>query len=338
MNKDNARGNRIDPALWVKPEQFLSYLKYEKNSALHTLNACFHDLKKLVGFVNAAQLSWPVLEQQHIRQWIVSLHSQGLSGQSLQRILSHWRQFFHYLCHQLQILEINPAQGIRAPKARKKLPVVLDVDQMTALLRNPDNHEKDRKGSRHEQFLQIRDYTMLELLYSCGLRLSELVWLKISHLFEKNQQLRVLGKRQRERIVPVGKKAREAIDLWLPFRKSLAKENEPALFISVHGKRLGNRQVQNRIREYARKRGVSISLTPHMLRHSFASHLLESSGDLRAVQELLGHKDISTTQIYTHLDFQHLAAVYDKTHPRARDKKTGSDDNEGQLPKDEQIT
>lgn len=293
-------------------DAFLDYLKFEKNSSRHTLTAYCRDLKKLSGWLASKNIStWSELSEKRLRLWLAELHGNGLQSKSLQRLLSSVRSLFRYLNRQ-GIVEDNPAKLLSAPKASRKLPVTLDTDQMNALL-NLNNRDDDP--------LVLRDQAMLELFYSSGLRLSELVGLNLGSFEEGYQRVKVLGKGSKQRIVPVGRKAREAIQLWLSARAMLPVKDEQALFLSKRGERISHRQVQNRVKRQAREQGMPTSVHPHMLRHSFASHLLESSGDLRAVQELLGHSDISTTQIYTHLDFQHLADVYDKAHPKARRKK-----------------
>ena len=290
---------------------FLDYLKFEKNSSVHTLSAYNRDLKKFSHLLAGLNISsWSNISEKHLRTWLAQMHADGLQGKSLQRLLSSVRSLFRYLNRQ-GLLEDNPAQLVTAPKASRRLPVTLDTDQVGALL---DQLADDDP-------LVLRDRAMLELFYSSGLRLSELVSLNLGSFEGDYQRVRVLGKGNKERILPVGRKAREAIEAWLLVRNQFPIKEEQALFLSRNGHRISHRQVQNRVRQQAREQGMPTSVHPHMLRHSFASHMLESSGDLRAVQELLGHSDISTTQIYTHLDFQHLADVYDKAHPRARRKK-----------------
>ena len=289
---------------------FLDYLKFEKNSSVHTLSAYQRDLSRFTTLLTRLNIrAWSDISEKQLRLWLAEMHAEGLQSKSLQRVLSSVRSLFRYLNRQ-GILEENPAQLVSAPKASRKLPVTLDTDQMDALLSNKDDDP-----------LVVRDQAMLELFYSSGLRLSELVGLNLGSFEDGLRRVRVLGKGNKERVLPVGSKAQEAIKHWLSARSLLPVKDEDALFLSKNGHRISHRQVQNRVRRQAREQGMPTSVHPHMLRHSFASHMLESSGDLRAVQELLGHSDISTTQIYTHLDFQHLADVYDKTHPRARRKK-----------------
>ena len=292
-------------------DAFLDYLRFEKNSSVHTRSAYGRDLKKFSVWLEQQNIrSWSDISERLLQDWLAGLHGDGLQSKSLQRLLSSVRSLFRFLNRQ-NILEDNPAKLLSAPRVSRKLPVTLDTDQVNALLNASDDDP-----------LALRDQAMLELFYSSGLRLSELVGLNLNSFEEDLQRVRVLGKGSKERILPVGRKAREAIQLWLSARVTLPVKDEQALFLSKHGQRISHRQVQNRVKRQAREQGMPTSVHPHMLRHSFASHMLESSGDLRAVQELLGHSDISTTQIYTHLDFQHLADVYDKAHPRARRKKS----------------
>jgi integrase/recombinase XerC len=256
---------------------------------------------------NREKQNWSDLSHADIRNHLGVRHRQGLSGKSLQRELSAIRSFFNYLC-KVEVLALNPANGLRAPKAGRKLPTTIDVDQISGLL-----------DQTTDDLLEIRDLAMFELFYSSGLRLSELVALNLIDIDVEVGSLRVRsGKGKKSRDLPVGKKAIEALQRWFDVRQSLAKASEPAVFISTRGGRLGNRSVQLRLQRWCQKIGLPEHVHPHMLRHSFASHMLESSRDLRAVQELLGHSNISTTQIYTHLDFQHLADIYDQTHPRAK--------------------
>jgi integrase/recombinase XerC len=244
---------------------------------------------------------------------VAKRHRQEISGKTIQRELSSLRSLFNYLLRE-GLTENNPAQGIKAPKVKRKLPATLDIDQLSSLLDVTDDNP-----------LSLRDLAILELLYSSGLRLAELVSINLQDIDLKSAQLEVTGKGSKTRQVPIGRKAIEALQQWIKVRGNVAKPEEQALFVSKLGKRIHPRTIQQRLKEWALKHGASRSIHPHLLRHSFASHMLESSGDLRAVQELLGHADISTTQIYTHLDFQHLANVYDKAHPRARRKKRKED-------------
>jgi integrase/recombinase XerC len=253
---------------------------------------------------------WSQVTQTQIRQYIASRHRQGFSPKSLHRELSSLRSFYNYLIQESQA-NANPALGVRAPKIRRKLPATLDVDQLDQLLDIDDETPVGR-----------RDRAIMELFYSSGLRLAELIDLDLLDIDLQEQLVEVTGKGAKTRLVPVGRLAAEAIRDWLKVRGRLADPDEVALFVGVRGKRISRSTIQKQLHEWSVRQGAPRNIHPHLLRHSFASHLLESSGDLRAVQELLGHANISTTQIYTHLDFQHLAEVYDKAHPRAK-KKSG---------------
>ena len=284
---------------------FLNYLRAEKWASQHTLSAYQRDLVRLQTFC-AKQLinDWQSLQISHVRQYVSSRHKDGIGSKSIQRELAAIRSFYSFLLKK-QIVEQNPASGIQAPKATKKLPKILDVDQVAGFL-----------NAKPDSVLEVRDLAIFELFYSSGLRLSELVMLDIVDLSLPDGSIRVRhGKGGKQRLVPVGVKAVSAIRQWLQCRPDCVSQ---ALFVSSRGARLGQRSVQLRLEKWCRKNGLAEHIHPHMLRHSFASHLLESSQDIRAVQELLGHADVSTTQIYTHLDFQHLAKVYDKAHPRAK--------------------
>jgi len=248
-----------------------------------------------------------------VRAFVAWLHRQGLNGRSIARALSALRGLYRHEIRHGRLRE-NPVADVRAPKAPKRLPRTLDVDQAHRLL------AADAPTDAAPDALLLRDRAMFELAYSCGLRVSELVGVDLDTLDARACELRVLGKGRKERVVPVGGKALEAIAAWLPLRATLAGVGEGALFVGRRGRRVGVREVQTRLKQWAARQGLDLPVHPHMLRHSFATHLLESSGDLRAVQELLGHSDIRTTQVYTHLDFQHLARVYDAAHPRARKK------------------
>jgi len=293
----------------IYTQQFEDYLQYEKQYSKHTLSGYQRDLKQFTTWL-AQNKCDDILKADnlHIRNWVAGLHRQGIGSHTLQRKLSSLRSFYNFLIRK-RLLKNNPALDIRAPKAAKKLPDTLDTDTLTQLLNIPA-----------DSVLAIRDRAMMELFYSSGLRLSELTSLNIDSIDLSEKTLRVIGKGNKERLLPIGSKAIDALNLWLPKRKDSIKIDEEALFISTRGKRISTRSVQQRLNYWRNKQGLEQHIHPHKLRHSFASHILESSGDLRAVQELLGHADISTTQIYTHLDFQHLANVYDKAHPRARAK------------------
>lgn len=291
-------------------DAYLDHLRRERQLSPHSLDGYRRDLRKAQDFCTRNRIAaWNGLHSGQLRQLIAELHRRGQSGRSLARLLSSLRGLYRYLNRQ-GLCSHDPAAGVSAPKGERRLPRVLDTDRAMQLL----------DGAVEDDFLGRRDQAMLELFYSSGLRLSELVGLDLPQLDLSDALVRVLGKGNKTRVLPVGRKAREALALWLPLR-GLANPPDQALFISRQGKRLSPRSVQLRLKQ-AGNRELGQHLHPHMLRHSFASHMLESSQDLRAVQELLGHADIGTTQIYTHLDFQHLAKVYDSAHPRAKRKDT----------------
>lgn len=289
-------------------DNFLNQLKFEKRASEHTVNAYRRDLAGLAHYCNAREIEdWAQVNQADIRAHIASRHRKGVSSKSLQRELSAIRSLYQYLVKNRHA-NSNPAEYVKAPKQPRKLPKVLDVDQITGLL---------EAGA--DSILEIRDAAMFELFYSSGLRLSELTGLNLADVDLKDASLIVhTGKGGKSRILPVGSKAVKALKIWITQRGNLLKTNEDALFLSSRGCRISQRAVEQRLSNWCKAKGISNHVHPHMIRHSFASHLLESSQDLRAVQELLGHSNISTTQIYTHLDFQHLAEIYDKTHPRAK--------------------
>ncbi|MBM4208466.1 MAG: tyrosine recombinase XerC [Gammaproteobacteria bacterium] len=291
---------------------FLTQLTVEKRASAHTVSSYRLDLERLLTYYTGKNISdWTALKQQDLRAYIAARHRQGISSKSLQRELSAIRSFYAYLLKN-RWAELNPAQHVKAPKQARKLPKTLNVDQINGLL-----------DAAAGTLLEIRDRTMFELFYSSGLRLSELSALDLADLDLTAKSLMVRsGKGGKARILPIGGKAITAIRQWLQVRDQLSVTVDAALFTTAQGKRIGQRNIQLRLEQWCIKKGITEHVHPHMLRHSFASHMLESSQDLRAVQELLGHSNISTTQIYTHLDFQHLAAVYDKAHPRAR-KKSG---------------
>lgn len=295
-------------------QKFYNYLQSEKRYSGHTVSAYRRDINHFIvclALDETSVVNWDDIKQADIRRCVATLHRQGLAGKSLQRWLSTIRSLFNYLCR-FQRAKHNPATGVPAPKAAKRLPKTLNVDEINQLLAVKTEQKESALGSR--------DTAMMELMYACGLRLSELSGLDLPDLDWQQQTVTVVGKGQKERRVPFGRKAKTALNHWLTKRISMAEENELALFVSKNGKRLGNSSIQKRMKQMAIAQGLTVNVYPHMLRHSFASHILESSNDLRAVQELLGHANLSTTQIYTHLDFQHLAGIYDKAHPRARKK------------------
>ena len=288
---------------------FLHHLRNERGLSPRTLDAYQRDLTQLLEFLATEDVRQVgKVTEHHVRAFVARRHRQGLGGKSLQRALSAVRGFFRWMLRE-GLVEQNPAAAVRAPKAAKRLPATLDADSIARLL-----------DIRDDSPLAVRDKAIMELFYSSGLRLAELAQLRWEQLDLASGTVQVRGKGNRSRIVPVGRKAREALLEWRKARAGLAALEEPAVFVSRSGKPLAPRSIQSRIRYWAIRQGLPRSVHPHLLRHSFASHVLESSGDLRAVQELLGHADISTTQVYTHLDFQHLAKVYDRAHPRARKK------------------
>lgn len=291
-------------------EAFLEHLRSERQMSAHTLDGYRRDLSKVLAWCEQEQLAaWAALDTARLRRLVARLHQQGQSGRSLARLLSAVRGLYRYLLREGRC-QHDPAAGLSPPKGERRLPHALDADRTQQLL----------DGAVEDDFIARRDHAILELLYSSGLRLAELVGLDLDRLDLSAGLVRVHGKGNKVRELPVGRKAREALAAWLPLR-ALTRPADGALFVSRQGRRIGPRAVQLRVRE-AGVRELGQHLHPHMLRHSFASHVLESSQDLRAVQELLGHADIATTQIYTHLDFQHLAAVYDQAHPRARRNKS----------------
>lgn len=302
----------MDARHWEHAERFLEHLKLERRLAENTARSYRRDLVCLAGFCDRHGVaSFTELRPHHLRRFAAVSHAGGLSPRSIQRRLSGARSFMQYLVREGQIGS-NPGADVSAPQAPRKLPDTLDVDQMAQLL--------DIKGEEPET---VRDRAMLELFYSSGLRLSELVGLNLGDVDLADGTVRVTGKGNKTRIIPVGRLARAQIREWLKVRVQMAVDGERALFVGARGRRISPRSVQVRVRYWALRAGVPQRVYPHLFRHSFATHLLESSSDLRSVQEMLGHADISTTQIYTHLDFQHLAKVYDAAHPRAKRRKDG---------------
>jgi integrase/recombinase XerC len=289
-------------------EGFLSHLAHERRLSTHTVTAYRRDLAGIIAWMS--QTATPTIEdldEQTVRQYLAWRHRRGASPKTLQRELSSLRSLFRWLLREGRVTR-SPLVGVRAPKAPRGLPGTLDADQLCSLLDHPGEDDP----------LAIRDQAIIELFYSSGLRLTELVSIDLGGIDLADGELVVVGKGAKTRRVPVGQKAREAVTRWLGVRNALASPEERALFVSRRGTRIHPRTVEVRVARWAKIQGATRDLHPHLLRHSFATHLLESSGDLRAVQELLGHADIGTTQIYTHLDFQHLAQVYDQAHPRAR--------------------
>ena len=287
---------------------FLAWLRNEKQYSGLTVQSYARDLRRL--FELAADTPLADLKIHHIRRYIAQLHSNGLGGRSLARLLSAWRGFFTYLMRDHCLVD-NPCTGLRAPKSPKALPQALSPDEATRMVDLPT-----------DTIAALRDKAMFELFYSSGLRLAELVALDLEPMKADIAagEVRVTGKGSKTRIVPLGKFAIVALKAWLVVRSQLAREDEIALFVGERGSRISPRVVQLRMKQWGIKQGVTSNVHPHLLRHSFATHVLQSSGDLRAVQEMLGHASISTTQVYTHLDFQYLSKIYDAAHPRARKK------------------
>jgi integrase/recombinase XerC len=302
-------------------DRFLNHLRDERRLSAHTISAYRRDLEKFTDFLTRREIT--TLRQLVIaqaRMFPAQLNQSGLSSRSIQRALSAVRTLYRYLLRESKV-KINPfltardvgqRQAVTAPRAERRLPPTLSIEEIVQLVTIDPRTDLDR-----------RDRAILELFYSSGLRLAELSGLDLGDLDLADAVVRVMGKGAKTRIVPIGGYAREAVLAWLNVRSACARESEQALFVNRSGTRLGARAIQQRVAVWAQRQGLGRRVHPHMLRHSFASHVLESSSDLRAVQELLGHADISTTQVYTHLDFQHLAQVYDNAHPRARRKKAG---------------
>jgi integrase/recombinase XerC len=290
--------------------RFLHHLRHERRLSPRTLESYGRDLNTLCLWLGTLGITdWRQLNQHQVRQYLAERHRKGRSPKSLQRDLSSLRSLFHYLLRE-GVAQANPALGVRAPKVRRSLPVTLDADQLGRILEFDDDSP-----------VGLRDRAVMELFYSSGLRLAELVGLDLGDIDLHEGMVEVTGKGAKTRRVPVGAQARQAIQRWLAVRGGMASPGEAALFVGVRGGRISRSTVQKQLHRRSIEQSAPRNIHPHLLRHSFASHLLESSGDLRAVQELLGHANISTTQIYTHLDFQHLAEVYDKAHPRAHKKK-----------------
>ncbi|MFC5498636.1 tyrosine recombinase XerC [Caenimonas terrae] len=300
-------------------ERYLEHVRVEKRLARRTVELYAIDLRKLSDFAATANVELLRVQNAHIRRWVAQMHSRGRSGRGIALILSGWRGFYTWLGREGRV-QSNPVQDVRAPKAPKPLPKALAVDDSVQLA---DWHDESA-----DPWLEARDAAMVELLYGCGLRVGELVGLDAvasttarGWIDLEAGEAHVLGKGSKRRSVPVGRKALQALQAWLPLRAADAKHaDQPALFTGRHGTRLTAQAVWQRLKQRSMKAGLATPVHPHMLRHSFASHLLQSSGDLRAVQELLGHANITTTQVYTRLDFQHLAKAYDAAHPRAQRK------------------
>jgi integrase/recombinase XerC len=285
---------------------FLSQLRQERRLSQHTADAYARDVRALLELAGTTPLA--DLQIHQIRRFVAQLHGRGLGGKSLARLLSAWRGFFHYLARDHGFSR-NPCTGVRPPKSPKSLPKALSPDEATRLVSIAGGDS-----------LAVRDRAIFELFYSSGLRLSELTSLKSGDVNFSDATVRVTGKGNKTRVVPVGSQALQALQVWMTVRAMLVKKGDSALFVSQHGSALTPRAIQQRLKIWSVRQGLPSHVHPHMLRHSFASHVLQSSGDLRAVQEMLGHSSISTTQVYTHLDFQYLAKVYDAAHPRAKRK------------------
>jgi integrase/recombinase XerC len=293
---------------WIR--RFIEHLA-QRNLSPHTAENYARDLGVLAAWCDKQGLKdWAVLDVHHVRNFVSTRHRQGLAPKSLQRLLASIRSFYKFLEGE-GVVKKNPAEGVRPPKMAKRLPDTLDADQMARLLQI--------EGDDAET---VRDRAIMELLYSSGLRLAELISIRLTDMDLGQGLVTVTGKGNKTRIVPVGREARKTVQAWLKVRGEFAKAGDVTLFVSVRGGPLSPRSVQARVKQWGIKQGVQQGVYPHLFRHSFASHVLESSGDLRAVQELLGHANISTTQIYTHLDFQHLAKTYDAAHPRAKKKSS----------------
>jgi len=286
---------------------YLAWLRNEKQYSELTVDSYARDLRRLFSLTGDTPLAHLKIHQ--LRRYIAQLHSTGLSGRSLARMLSSWRGFYTYLIRDHGFTD-NPCMGLRAPKSPKILPQALSPDEVTQMVELPTESPES-----------FRDKAIFELFYSSGLRLAELVGLDPAHLDMQAGEVRVTGKGNKTRIIPIGRHAITALHYWMAVRDQLAKADEKALFVGTHGNRITPRIVQLRMKQWGIKQGISSNVHPHLLRHSFATHVLQSSGDLRAVQEMLGHASISTTQVYTHLDFQYLSKIYDAAHPRARKKK-----------------
>ena len=299
----------MTPAAVGQVARFRQYLAKERRLSAHTDSNYSRDLAALTRFCAQEGIAdWPDLEHAQVRLFAARSHAGGLAPRSVQRRLSAVRSFLNFLIRE-GVLKHNCAVDVRAPKGQRRLPVTLDADTMARLLEIPAAEP-----------LAVRDRAIMELLYSSGLRLAELVGLNLPDLNPADRTVRVLGKGSKTRVVPVGSKALAALADWLKARRDLVRDGNAAVFVGSTGRRLGARAIQKRVEYWALRQGLPMHVHPHLFRHSFASHLLESSGQLRAVQELLGHADIATTQVYTHLDFQHLARIYDASHPRARRK------------------
>ena len=290
---------------------YLQHLYGEKNYSPHTIKSYKRQLlATLEDCKEDSKQGWQAMDIHHFRQLIAKWHRSGLSPRSIHQRLSALRGLYNYLIREAQAVA-NPLASLNAPKMSRKLPRDIAIDEIFQLL----------DGMPRGSAIEIRDRAMLELFYSSGLRLAELAALDLFHIDFSDESIQVIGKGNKSRRAPIGAKALQAIKLWLKERETFANVEDNAIFVSKRGGRLSHRAIQQRLKYWGQNLGLSTPLHPHKIRHSFATHMLESSGDLRAVQEMLGHANLSTTQIYTHLDFQHLAKIYDSAHPRAKNKK-----------------
>jgi len=300
--------------------RYLEHLRTQRRLSEATLAAYGDALQRLEAALGRDGIELRAVQPHHVRRWTAQLHAGGLAPRSIALVLSGWRGLYRWLGH-ARAVPLNPVDGIRAPRAAKPLPKALGVDQAVALA----EHHGEREGA--DPRLELRDRCIVELLYGCGLRVAELTGLDVAAsetalgwIDRQGAQAEVLGKGSKRRSLPVGRAALQALGEWLEVRAQIARTDEPALFVGARGRRLTAPQLRKRLAQRAIEAGLPTHVHPHMLRHSFASHLLQSSGDLRGVQELLGHASISTTQVYTKLDFGHLSKVYDAAHPRAKKK------------------
>lgn len=290
--------------------RFYQFLQSEKQFSQHTVDSYQRDIRRFMGFCGDQSIAdWRSIDEQHIRQFVSQVHRQGLGGKSIQRLLSALRRLFRFLLINNHV-SINPAEHIRAPKSDRKLPDVMQPQQIEHLLL-----------CSSDEPLVIRDHAILELLYASGIRLAELIALDLRDINWQSRTLSVLGKGKKERHCPFGEQAATVMKRWVKCREMLVKGDEKAVFVNNRGGRISPSSVRARIQKLCREKAISQRVYPHLMRHSFASHMLEASQDLRAVQELLGHAHLKTTQIYTHLDFQQLTKTYDAAHPRAQKKK-----------------
>lgn len=321
--------------------KFIQELAVVRQLSMHTIEAYEQDLKKLQAFANEVKLSLVQVNNNHARQWAAKLHAQGLAPRSIARVLSAWRSFYDWLAQDLKQkkqveLKVNPLADVKAPKRPKNLPKALSVEQAMALLEHAKKEalkeDAHSKTAHIADYFSQRDLALFELFYSSGLRLSEVLGIDIQETLESGKtslgwidwadaEVNVLGKGGKRRIVPVGAPAMEALTRWKTILLEFKHPLDGPLFINEKFQRLSSRSVQSRLKNLAIRSGLPVHVHPHMLRHSFASHVLQSSHDLRAVQEMLGHASIGSTQIYTALDFQHLAQAYDQAHPRAKSTK-----------------